>query len=71
MILPSLTVNLLFVYSQLAQPMQFLLFYTDPGSYLPLASGVAAVIGFLLLIWQRFVAFFARTLRFRRRRKQA
>lgn len=39
-----------------------LFFYTGPESILPVASGLAAVIGFLLIIWQRFQTFLSRVL---------
>lgn len=37
-----------------------LFFYTGPESILPVASGVAAVVGFLLIIWQRVQLFLSR-----------
>ncbi len=36
-------------------PVGFLL-YTGPESIMPLASALAAIVGFLLIVWQRAVA---------------
>ena len=33
----------------------FLLFYGGPDQLIPLASIIGVIIGFLLLVWQRFV----------------
>lgn len=41
-----------------------LFLYTGPETILPIASGVAAVIGFLLIIWQRFLLFASRIVQF-------
>lgn len=41
-----------------------LFLYTGPETILPVASGVAAVIGFLLIIWQRFLLFISRIVQF-------
>lgn len=41
-----------------------LFFYTGPETILPVASGVAAVVGFLLIIWQRFMLFLSRIFQF-------
>lgn len=41
-----------------------LFLYTGPENILPVASGVAAVIGFLLIIWQRFLLFVSRIFQF-------
>ncbi len=72
MISSSLVNAFLLHYSSTIQTTQFLIIlYTDPGSVLPLASGAAAVIGFILLIWQRFMTFLSRTLRFLRGKNQA
>jgi len=38
--------------------------YTGPETILPVASGVAAVIGFLLIIWQRLLLFISRIVQF-------
>jgi len=41
-----------------------LYFYTGPDSILPIASGLAAVIGVLLMLWQRFLTFLSRFVQF-------
>lgn len=41
-----------------------LFFYTGPESILPVASGLAAVIGLLLIVWQRILLFLSRILQF-------
>lgn len=42
------------VFSQ--APALAFIFYTGPESILPIASGLAAVIGVLLMLWQRLVS---------------
>ena len=34
-----------------------ILLYLDPGSMMPLGTGLAAIIGILLIFWQRVVRF--------------
>ncbi len=63
-----------FVYSFAQLPVQFpeptlamfvaLFFYTGPESILPVASALAAVVGLLLVVWQRFLLFFSRFVQF-------
>lgn len=44
------------------------LFYTGPESILPVASSLAAVIGFVLIVWRRLVAFISRLMNFCQRK---
>jgi len=42
----------------------FIFLYIGPETILPLTSAIAAVFGFLLIFWQRFVALVQRLWRF-------
>ena len=48
----------------LSHPVHFLPFalYIGPDVLMPVASAIAAVVGFLLMFWRRTVAFFKRVI---------